>query len=158
MLRDIISTFLASTSLRMSPMNGGINTKRISPRPRASFNMNKNHLVWPSINAVVARYQTSDKNSQNISDIEKQIIVRRTLTALRTFFYENELLSNFEKDANGKLIDRNYYRDDFTEDGMELLKRKVSSWLDSKGAQKNPPDMKILEKALSEIRSNKKIY
>ncbi|MBC3270220.1 hypothetical protein HU765_09805 [Pseudomonas sp. SWRI81] len=118
--------------------------------------MDKNFLVWSDIDSVVARYQMIDKNDQNIPDIEKQIIARRTLTALRTFFYENELLSNFEKDANGKLIDRNYYRDDFTKDGMELLKRKVSSWLDSKGAQKNPPDMTILEKTLSKIRSNNK--
>ena len=97
-----------------------------------------------------------DKDGQSTPDVEKQIIARRTLTALRMFFHKNELLNNGRQDSNGKLLDRSYYRDDFTEDGMEQLKRKVSSWLDSKGAQKNPPDTKALERALTDIRSNKK--
>jgi len=118
--------------------------------------MEKNYLVWSDINSVVSRYQMDDQDGQSIPDVEKQIIARRTLTALRMFFYKNKLLNNDRQDSNGELLGRSYYRNNFTEDGMELLKRKVSSWLDSKGAQKNPPDMKVLEKALSDIRSNKK--
>ena len=54
---------------------------------------------------------------------------------------------------DGDLNDRHYYRNDFTDDGIKLLKHKEAAWLRSKAAKKIPPDMKMLEKELIKIRT-----
>ena len=117
--------------------------------------MHKKHLVWAEIESITARYQMTDSDGKTTPDTEKQIIARRSLHALRNFFLKNDLLANKKINTRDKNIERNFYFNDFTEEGIELLKRKVPSWLDSKSAQKNPPDMKSLERALTAIRSNK---
>lgn len=117
--------------------------------------MHRNHLVWAEIESITARYQMTDSDGKTTPDTEKQIIARRSLLALRNFFLKNNLLANKKTNTRDKNIERNFYFNDFTEEGIELLKQKVPSWLDSKSAQKNPPDMKSLERALTAIRSNK---
>ena len=49
---------------------------------------------------------------------------------------------------------QDFYKDDLTEDGLELIKRKEGKWLSSKGSRKNPPNMMILEKELKRINEN----
>ena len=117
--------------------------------------MNHNHSVWGTVESIVAAYKIMDENGNIVPDVESQIIVKRMLTALIRFFADNELLKVKPFDADGKLIDRQYFRSEFTDEGIALIKRKESAWLDSKASKKNPPDMKILEKALAEIRTGK---
>ncbi len=90
-----------------------------------------------------------------VPDLEAQEISRKRQTALRKFFSDNGLLTVDAFDAKHNLIDREYRKDDFTADGMELLRRKEGAWLKSKASAKNPPDTKMLEKALAEIRADK---
>ena len=117
--------------------------------------MNHNYSVWGTVESIVAAYKIMDGNGNIVPDVESQVIVRRMLTALIRFFADNELLKVKPFDADGKLIDRQYFRSEFTDEGIALIKRKESAWLDSKASKKNPPDMKILEKALAEIRTGK---
>ncbi|NNA21178.1 hypothetical protein HBN70_10435 [Pseudomonas lundensis] len=117
--------------------------------------MNHNYSVWGTVESIVAAYKIMDENGNIVPDVESQVIVRRMLTALIRFFADNELLKVKPFDADGKLIDRQYFRSEFTDEGIALIKRKESVWLDSKASKKNPPDMKILEKALAEIRTGK---
>ncbi|MFN1266332.1 hypothetical protein [Pseudomonas lundensis] len=117
--------------------------------------MNHNYSVWGTVESIVAAYKIMDENGNIVPDVESQVIVRRMLTALIRFFADNELLKVKPFDADGKLIDRQYFRSEFADEGIALIKRKESAWLDSKASKKNPPDMKILEKALAEIRTGK---
>ena len=117
--------------------------------------MNHNYSVWGTVESIVAAYKIMDENGNIVPDVESQVIVRRMLTALIRFFADNELLKVKPFDADGKLIDRQYFRSEFVDEGIALIKRKESAWLDSKASKKNPPDMKILEKALAEIRTGK---
>ena len=117
--------------------------------------MNHNYSVWGTVESIVAAYKIMDENGNIVPDVESQVIVRRMLTALIRFFADNELLKVKPFDADGKLIDRQYFRSEFSDEGIALIKRKESAWLDSKASKKNPPDMKILEKALAEIRTGK---
>ena len=117
--------------------------------------MNHNYSVWGTVESIVAAYKIMDENGNIVPDVESQVIVRRMLTALIRFFADNELLKVKPFDADGKLIDLQYFRSEFTDEGIALIKRKESAWLDSKASKKNPPDMKILEKALAEIRTGK---
>ena len=117
--------------------------------------MNHNYSVWGTVESIVAAYKIMDENGNIVPDVESQVIVRRMLTALIRFFADNELLKVKPFDADGKLIDRQYFRSEFVDEGIALIKRKESAWLDSKASKKNPPDMKILEKALAEIRIGK---
>ena len=115
--------------------------------------MNHNYSVWGTVESIVAAYKIMDENGNIVPDLESQVIVRRMLTALRRFFFDNGLLTVTAFDNDGNLIDRHYYRNDFTDEGIELLKHKESAWLKSKAAKKIPPDMKILEKELIKIRT-----
>jgi hypothetical protein len=117
--------------------------------------MSDNYSVWPTVASFVAAYKVMDENGNLVPDIESQVIVRRRQTALRKLFADNGLLTVDAFDGSGDLIDRHYYKDDFTAEGIELCKRKVPAWMNSKGSKKDPPDMKMLEKALAEIRAGK---
>ena len=117
--------------------------------------MTHDYLVWGTVDTMVSAYKMIDEKGDIVPDVESQVIVRRMLTALIKFFADNELLKVKPFDADGKLIDRQYFRSEFTDEGIALIKRKESVWLDSKASNKNPPDMKILEKALAEIRTGK---
>ena len=117
--------------------------------------MTHDYLVWGTVDTMVSAYKMIDEKGDIVPDVESQIIVKRMLTALIRFFADNELLKVKPFDADGKLIDRQYFRSEFVDEGIALIKRKESAWLDSKASKKNPPDMKILEKALAEIRTGK---
>jgi len=96
-----------------------------------------------------------NEKGEIVPDPETQQMVKRKLTALRQFFSDNKLLNVEMFDAKGNLIDIAYRRNDFTAEGIELLRRKEGAWLKSKASAKNPPDVKLLEKALAEIRAGK---
>jgi hypothetical protein len=111
--------------------------------------MSDNYSVWPKVESFVAAYKVMDENGNIVPDLESQVIVRRKQIALRKFFSNNALLTVDGFDKSGELIDRQYYKNDFTEEGLELCRRKVPAWMNSKGSKKDPPDMKLLEKALA---------
>lgn len=117
--------------------------------------MSDNYFFWGRVADFVERYKKMDENGNIFPDTEIQEVVRRKLTALRRFLADNGLLTVEVFDKQGNLIDREYRFNDFTEEGILLLKRKEGAWLNSKGSDKDPPDMKILEKALAEIRAGK---
>ncbi|MGT2473872.1 hypothetical protein [Paraburkholderia terrae] len=117
--------------------------------------MSDNYFVWGPVVEFIKSYKMMDEKGDIVPDIESQEIVRRSLIALRRFYADNGLLTVKAFDDEGCLIDREYRLQDFTEDGTELRKRKVPAWMNSKGSKKDPPDMKLLEKALVEIRAGK---
>lgn len=116
--------------------------------------MSHNYSVWGTVESIVSAYKMMDEDGNIVPDLESQVIVRRMLTALRRFFFDNGLLAVVAFDEGGNLIDRHYYKNDFTDDGIKLLKRKEAAWLRSKAAKKTPPDMTILEKELIKIRTD----
>ncbi|MEK7893133.1 hypothetical protein AAB992_39235 [Burkholderia contaminans] len=117
--------------------------------------MSENYLVWGRVAEFAGRYSKMDENGDIVPDPETQGMVRRKLTALRRFFADNGLLTVEAFDDQGTLIDQECRKNDFTDEGIELLRRKEGAWLNSKGSRKDPPDMKLLEKALAEIRAGK---
>jgi hypothetical protein len=117
--------------------------------------MNDNYLVWAPIELLVDAYTTMDDDGNVIPDALSQPIVRRMLIARVNFFHNNGLLNVNPFDSTGKLIDRQYFKNDLTDDGISLCKRKVGAWMSSKGAKKAPPDMRLLERELSAIRAGK---
>ena len=52
------------------------------------------------------------------------------------------------------MIDREFSKNDFTDEGLQLVSLKEGAWLRSKASQKSPPDTKVLAKALAEIRAS----
>ena len=116
----------------------------------------ENHSVWGSIESLVDAYKTMDVDGNIVPDIEAQGAVKRALTARVEFFHNNKLLKINPFDEKGVLVDRQYFRNDFTEEGYELCRQKVPAWLKSKASSKLPPDMKILERGLADIRGEKK--
>lgn len=116
--------------------------------------MQENHSVWDSIESLVDAYKTMDGEGNIVPDVESQIVVRRALVARVEFFYNNKLLTINPFDDKGVLVDRPYSRYDFTDEGYELCRQKVPAWLKSKASSKLPPDMKVLEKGLAEIRGD----
>ena len=117
--------------------------------------MSDNYLVWGTVAEFTGRYTVMNNNGEIVPDPQTQEMVRRSLVALRRFFADNGLLTVDAFYPKGTLIDREYRKNDLTGEGIELLRRKEGAWLRSKGSQKNPPDMKLLEKALAEIRAGK---
>ncbi|MBM1186902.1 hypothetical protein [Pseudomonas lundensis] len=85
--------------------------------------------------------------------MSRKLLLGACLRLLDVFFFDNGLHTVTAFDNDGNLIDRHYYRNDFTVEGIELLKHKEAAWLRSKAAKKIPPDMKILEKELIKIRT-----
>jgi len=117
--------------------------------------MSENFLVWGRVAEFAGRYSKMNEAGDIVPDPDTQQIVTMKLTALRRFFADNGLLTVEAFDAEGNLIDREYRKNDFTAEGVELLRQKEGAWLKSKASAKNPPDMKLLEKALAEIRAGK---
>lgn len=117
--------------------------------------MKKDPLIWSTIESEAQRYQTFNEHNELVPDLPSQEIVIRLLTALRLFFQEEGLLTKNILDQRKKLIDTEFRMSDFTQEGMELIKSKVSSWENSKSARKNPPDLTALKKHLKEIRRGK---
>ncbi|NML34353.1 hypothetical protein [Paraburkholderia antibiotica] len=84
--------------------------------------------------------------------------VRQKMESLFLFLERNSLLKCKVSDGSGNIARRSLMRSELTEEGTKLAsgpKNLVHRWLGSKASQKNPPDMKLLEKALAEIRAGK---
>ncbi len=120
------------------------------------LDMSDNYFVWSTVESTVSRYMVMDDAGNSSPDPLLRPIVERKLIALRKFYFENGLLTVKAFDDDGNHIDREYYKNDITDEGLELIRNKrVGSWLNSKASQKDPPDMKLLEKALTELRAGK---
>ncbi|EKS67892.1 hypothetical protein BURK_022710 [Burkholderia sp. SJ98] len=108
--------------------------------------MIKDYAVW-NIDELVSAYANVPEVARTVSE---------TMEALFKFFETEGLLRCRVTDSDGKLIKRQIMASEITEEG-ELFstgpRNTVQRWLGSKGAQKSPPDMKMLEKALAESRS-----
>ena len=84
--------------------------------------------------------------------------VNATMESLFRFMEVKGLFVCRVTSEQGEVVKRVIMLSDITEEGLQLStgpKNPVHRWLGSKGAQKNPPDMKMLEKALAEIRNAK---
>jgi len=89
-------------------------------------------------------------------DPEFRASVEVGLTSLFVFLEKNGLLACRVTDSAGKVVKRTIMDSEITDEGKFLThgrKNPVQRWLGSKAGQKNPPDMKPLEKALAEIRA-----
>ena len=115
--------------------------------------MTKDPLIWGTIKSEAQRYQTFNEHNELVPDLPSQEIAIRLLTTLRLFFLEEGLLTKTILDQENKFIDTELQMSDFTQEGIELIKSKVSSWVSSQSARKNPPDLRTLQKHLKEIRS-----
>ena len=110
--------------------------------------MTKDYVMW-DIDELVKSYV-------NYPDIAQSVTT--TMENLFAFMEANGLLVCPVTNEYGKVIKRKIMYNEITEEGIQLSsgpKNPVHRWLGSKGAQKNPPDMKMLEKALTEIRNSK---
>ncbi|WP_409281845.1 hypothetical protein [Pseudomonas defluvii] len=117
--------------------------------------MSENYFVWGTIASCVESDELLNEVGEFVVYSEGVERRKRRLVALRKFYSDNDLLRVRAFDDFGGVIDREYYFNDFTDEGVELLRRKESAWLKSKGSSRNPPDMRILERALAEIRAAK---
>lgn len=116
--------------------------------------MKKDPLIWGTVKSEAQRYQTFNEHNELVPDLTSQRIVIRLLTALRLFFQENGLLTKKIFDQQNNLIDTELRMSDFTQEGLELIKSKVSSWESSRSARKDPPDLTTLDRQLKKIRSS----
>lgn len=109
--------------------------------------MSEDFVMW-DIDGLLASYNEIPEWKANVEN---------TLTELFRFLEKNQLLSCKVTSADGEVVKRIIRYSELTEDGRKIScgsKNPVHRWLASKGGQRNPPDMKILEKALIDIRSN----
>ena len=110
--------------------------------------MTKDYVMW-DIDELVKSYV-------NYPDIAQSVTT--TMEKLFAFMEAKGLLVCPVTNEYGKVIKRKIMYNEITEEGVKLSsgpKNPVHRWLGSKGAQKTPPDMKMLEKALTEIRNSK---
>ena len=108
--------------------------------------MSHNYELW-NIDGLLKAYV-------NVPDMAEN--VEKGMESLFLFLEKNSLLTCSISDEKGQVVKRSIMRSELTEEGARLSigpKNAVHRWLGSKGSQKNPPDMKLLEKALAEIRS-----
>lgn len=85
-----------------------------------------------------------------------QVSVEAGYKALFLFMEKHGLLNCRVTNEAGELVKRSVKVSEITEEGRMLSRganSAVSRWMKSKGSQKSPPDMSILEKALAQIRS-----
>lgn len=110
--------------------------------------MEKDYAVW-NIDELLKSYV-------NVPDMAETVKV--TMEALFLFLEANELLTCRVTNEEGRVTKRIIMASEITEEGGRLSngpKNPVHRWLGSKGSQKTPPDMRMLEKALTEIRAGK---
>ena len=110
--------------------------------------MERDYDLW-DIDFILTSYR-------NIPDWK--VSVDRKFQALFVFYEKNGLLTCRVTDDDGRVVKRVIMNSELTPEGNLLCsgsRSAVGRWLDSKGSQKDPPDMKILEKALAEIRGSK---
>lgn len=107
--------------------------------------MSDDFVVW-DIDSILESY----------TDIpEWEISVNRTLQGLFIFLEVNGLLNCRVSDERGVVVKRVIRFSELTDEGKGIAcgpKNPIHRWLASKGSQKNPPNMKMLEKALLEVR------
>ncbi len=82
--------------------------------------------------SLVSAYKHVDGAGYISTDFESQEVARSMLKALIKYFSNNNLLVEGRGIVGGV-----YYRNDFTDDGIELLKRKEAAWLKSKASKKS---------------------
>ena len=58
-------------------------------------------------------------------------------------------------DEHGKLLVRQVFASDLTEEGISFVRAAHSAWFASKTAAKNPENTALLEKYLKQVRSGK---
>ncbi|MGE8394147.1 hypothetical protein HFV04_020210 [Pseudomonas sp. BIGb0427] len=107
--------------------------------------MSEDYAVW-DIDQILEAYS---------QEPELRDGVEAGLTALLVFLEKHQLLTCRVTDAQGKLFKRALMASEISGEGKLLTHGRnnpVQRWLGSKGGQKNPPDMKLLEKALATLR------
>lgn len=111
--------------------------------------MSDDYVVW-DIDQILEAYNNIPEWKDNVDVGFK---------CLFGFLESNGLLCCSVTDSStGNVVKRVIMDSEITQEGKLLThgpKSPVNRWLGSKGAQKNPPDMKMLEKALAEIRNIK---
>lgn len=110
--------------------------------------MEPDYTVW-DIDGVLEAYRETPDWKVNVEVGYKSLFL---------FMERNGLLNCKVSDGRGGVFKRSIKASEITEEGRLLTrgpKNAVGKWMRSKGGQKNPPDMKILEKALADIRAEK---
>jgi hypothetical protein len=110
--------------------------------------MGKDYSVW-NIDELALAYT-------NVPDLADT--VRAAMEALFKFMETEGLLTCRVTNEQGQVVKRQIMASQITDEGNRLSsgpKNPVHRWLGSKGAQKNPPDIRMLEKALAEIRAGR---
>jgi hypothetical protein len=106
----------------------------------------KDCTVW-DIDGILEAYK-------NYPDWVEQVTAK--FEALFLFFEQDGLLTCRVSDDQGHVVKRFIMDSEIVEKGQLMCcgsGNPIDRWLASKGSCKNPPDMKILEKALMEIRA-----
>ncbi|WP_154660688.1 hypothetical protein [Pseudomonas cremoricolorata] len=98
--------------------------------------MDKDKLIWPTIDSEVNRYVMFDAQNNLVPDLLSQEVILRSLEALRRFFLDEGLLTKAITDNNDKLLKVAIRASDFTEEGLTLVKLKTSAWRGSKSSKK----------------------
>ena len=110
--------------------------------------MYSDYTVW-DIDGVLEAYREVPEWRESVEIGYKSLFLFMERNGLVNCKVSNEL---------GEVVKRSIKASEITEEGRLLTrgpKNPVGKWMRSKGGQKNPPDMKILEKALAEIRASK---
>ncbi|CAG2159122.1 hypothetical protein [Cupriavidus numazuensis] len=107
--------------------------------------MGKDYELW-NIDELLKAYA-------NVPDMA--ISVQAAMEHLFLFLEKSALLTCTISDGHGVVTKSSILKSELTDEGRLLAsgpKNPVDRWLGSKGPQKSPPDMRMLEKALTEIR------
>lgn len=117
--------------------------------------MTKNPLVWGTAQSQMEAYCLFSEDGALVPDeLSREVVLRQSIASKR-FFHMNDLFVNPPLDDDGEVRDVEFRLEDFTEDGIELIRTAFDKWINSKGARKEPPDMRILERALATIRGRR---
>ena len=75
-------------------------------------------------------------------------------TAIIKFLSDNEMFKKKRSavDANGKLLIRQVFAGDLTDEGIAFVKAAHSAWFESKASAKDPSNTALLEKYLGKVR------
>jgi hypothetical protein len=74
------------------------------------------------------------------------------LIATRSFFIKHGLVDSKRGDEEGRI----YYLDDFSYEGLEMIRRGAEGWADSIAAIKDPPDFEKLDRMLEDLRRERR--
>nr|WP_319527429.1 hypothetical protein [Pseudomonas laurentiana] len=110
--------------------------------------MSEDYAIW-DIDRILEAYEGVP---------EWQANVEKGFNSLFCFLERNGLVMCGVTNARGEVVRRLIMASDLTEEGKLLAlgpRNPIDRWLDSNGRKKNPPDMKILERALAKVRAKK---